>query len=284
MLYEAEVVDGNPDASRPGHIKVKIPQLFRDKEFPGLIPPLFPGSPFGGWQSIPTSINPDDNSLPVRVVVIHLGGSAFRWLGTSQWWSEITENAGTRVGVRSPDGRHKITLDSTEGFFVAVESDADEDSSASVAISPSGDSIIMSVRTGVKLEMSPNKMEWTVPQNSGQHKITADNSGVVISAAENNSSLSMTSGGQTDLVGGTVNIIGDNINLKGSVGPATHAYLLSTTFFTDLALVLADLLATGAAIPSMSPYVAANATTMISKITTSMTSGAPYLSSRIKGN
>ena len=243
QLYEAEVIDGRPDANLPGHIKVKIPQLFRDNEVPTLIPPMYPGSPFGGWQSIPWPVNPDDDSVPIRVIIAHLGGNSFRWLGTSQSWSEVSDNPETRSGARSADGRHHVTLDSD---------------------------------LGVELSASFS--------DGKTHTLNLNAAGIRLEHEDGVSFLSMESGDITRLNGGSVKISGTTIEMGGGVVPPTHPYFLSLTYLADLSLVMTDIIAIGVAIPTMMPYVAANATSMLAKISTSLSAGAPYLSSRITGD
>lgn len=282
-LYEAEVIDGHPDPERPGHIKVRIPQLYRDNDVPVLIPPLYPGSPFGGWQSIAWPSNPDDSSLPVRVIVAHLGGNSFRWMGTSQSWSSVSDNPETRVGARSPDGRHSIQLDSSLGAFVIVKS-TEEDGSQFFHMDPDENIIQMSTAHGTTFLLSEEKAGIIVPSGSSSHVLQFDSTGVLLTHKAGVSYLSMENGDITKLNGGNVQISGVTIELGGGTIPPIHPYLLTMTYLSDLLLVLADVVAIGAAIPTMTPFVATNATSMIAKIGTSLGAGAPYLSTRISGD
>ena len=284
QLYEAEVVDGRPDRNLPGHIKVKIPQLYRDHEVPALIPPMYPGSPFGGWQSIAWPTNPDDDSKPVRVIVAHLGGTSFRWLGTSQSWSSISGNPETRAGARSADGRHQIILDSTLGVFMLAESDNVSESHF-FQIDPATDVIQMRTAHGTGLVLGENSLGVIVPMTATtSHVLQMNSDGVQLMHEAGISYLSMESGDITKLNGGNVQVSGITIELGSGTLPPIHPYFLSLTYLADMSLVLTDIIAIGAAIPTMAPYVATNAITMMASIVTSLGAGAPYLSTRITGD
>lgn len=221
QLYEAIVTNGAPDPSRPGHIKVRIPEMFRDKDVPCLVPPMFPNWTAGGWQSLPSEVNPDGGD--VRVIVAHLGRRSFRWLGTSQVFELITQGEG-RAGARSGDGKN----------FVYVDNDA----------------FVVETDLGAKF------------------RVKAD---------------------------GTVEIIGTAINMFGGSVPPTHAYLLSATYLADWAswLVAFDVFILAVSTATTAVQIAAAAVVFIAsqptgvfvgKHTASLASGAPYLSTRIKGD
>ncbi len=278
QLYEAIVTDAAPDASLPGHIKVQIPELFEDVELPISIPPLFPGWTAGGWQSIPSVDNPDGGDS--RVIVIRLGNQSFRWIGTGQADAFISDNPGTRAGARSGDGRHRIWIDDTDGFFAQVASDSEAPSNY-ININPD-DTIRMQTADGTTLAMT--ETQFVAINASGDALILDSDNGVSLTHQGGVANLSLRSGDVAALSGSAVQINGGTIEMGGGVIPPIHGYILSLTFLADLALLAADVVAAGAAIPSMSPYVATNATNMIAKIATSLSAGAPYLSTRISGD
>lgn len=119
FAFEAIVTDPAPDDAAPGNIRVRIPELFGDSEVPLDIAPLFPGWTAGGWQSVPGSTTPENTET--RVIVIRVGPSSYRWIGTSQPWSTVTDAPGTIAGARSGDGKHWIILDNAKGVIIAVD-------------------------------------------------------------------------------------------------------------------------------------------------------------------
>lgn len=79
---------------------------------------------------------------------------------------------------------------------------------------------------------------------------------------------------------GTATIFGGKIYLGDGRIPPTHPFILSTTFMTDLAAVLTEVVAAMALIP----YTAVNTPLVLGKVQTSLADGLPYLSTRITGN
>jgi hypothetical protein len=222
QLYEAYVVDGAPDPLLPGHITVIVPELFGDDEIPFPIPPMVPGWAAGGWQSVPNATTPEGEDT--MVIVAMLGPETFRWIGTSQAWSLITDDPGSAAGARSGDGRHRVYMTDTDG--ARMETDGG---------------------SGAKV--------W----------VNAD--------------------GTVDVQGSTVRIAGDLIYMfDGGVVPPTDRYILSNAFFAAMINLCADVIAIGAGIPSLMPVPAPGATTLLSGMTTSLSSGPPYLSARIFGS
>ena len=223
QLYEAIVIDGAPDRNLPGHIQVKIPDLYRDNIVPCLVPPMFPNWTGGGWQSLPSEVNPDGGN--VRVIVAHIGRGSFRWLGTSQVFQLIADGQSKgRAGARSGGGKNFVYIDD-DAFVVETESGA-------------------------------------------KFRVKAD---------------------------GTVEIIGTTINMFGGAVPPTHAYLLSTAYLTDWTarIIAMDAFMLTVSTATTAPQIAAAAVTFIAsqptgvfaaKHTASLSTGAPYLSTRIKGD
>lgn len=117
QIFEAIVTNAAPDADMPGFIKVKIPELFGDDELPCLVGPIHPGWTAGGWQSVPAATLPasDTDEENVRVIVVKLAPYVYRYMGTTQGWSTIEGSPGTICGVRSPDDKHTILMD-TDGL------------------------------------------------------------------------------------------------------------------------------------------------------------------------
>lgn len=284
-LYEAIVVNGTPDPALPGFIQVQIPALFGDKTVPSLIPPLYPGASFGGWQSVPQATNPL-NDEPVRVIVAHMGRTSFRWLGTSQPFSAITADPANRVGARSKDGRHAIFMDSIEGIFLATASDAEGVTESNfIQITPADDSITIQTAKGDMISIKPEQLAILISDGVDSHALQMDiTNGIVMMHKAGISYLSLEDGDITRLNGFDIQISGASIAMGGGVISPIHSYILSATFFADLSLACSDIVATGAAIPAGLPYVAVNATSMIGKIATSLGAGLPYLSSRISGD
>lgn len=137
-LYEAIVVDGLPDPARPGCVKVRIPELFGELECPHLITPLFPGA-VGGWQSTPGIETPEGEEE--RILVLHLGGASFRWLGTSQGNPDIEKDP-LLSGARSHDGKSAAYLHDEDGVRLHAD-----DGNVSVTITPDG-TITLTVQAG----------------------------------------------------------------------------------------------------------------------------------------
>lgn len=284
-LYEAVVTDGNPDPDLPGFIEVRIPELFGDNVIPNLVAPMYPGASFGGWQSVPQAENPI-NGNEVRVIVAHMGRLSFRWLGTADAFSAILTDPENRVGCRSKDGRHALFLDNLAGFFTAVQSDTVDEMSL-ISVSPSDDTIVIQTATGETIQLSPEQVAIVAPDVDAavSHVLQMDvTNGVQVMHKDGVSYISLEDGDITKVNGFVVQISGSTIELgDGSVNP-THAYILSTTFFTDLITVMSEIVAIGAGIPAGSPVPTPGATAMSSKLTTSLSSGLPYLSSRIFGD
>lgn len=77
-----------------------------------------------------------------------------------------------------------------------------------------------------------------------------------------------------------VRVEGARIDLTGPGATPAHPYLLTAAFFADLALVLAEVVAVGAASAIPTPATSQ----MILDLATSLSAGAPYLSRRIRGD
>lgn len=279
QLYEAVVIDAAPDDALPGHIKVRIPELFDDLEVPITIPPLYPGWFAGGWHSVPSAVNPDDDSGEVRVVVIRLGNLSFKWIGTSQSDAFITDNPGTRSGARSGDGRHRVFVDDGAGFFVEIGSDS-ESTSNFISVAPD-DKITIQTADGAVIALDDANLNLL---NSAGDVLSMADGNITLMQKDGIANLSLRGGDIAALSGSVVQISGGTIELGSGAVPPIHGYILSLTFLADLALVCADIIATGAAIPGMVPYVATNTISMVTKIGSSLGAGAPYLSTRITGD
>lgn len=281
QLYEAIVVDSQPDGEPPGHILVQIPELFGDGiDVPVSIAPLFPGWFAGGWQSVPSVISPDEDEENVRVVVVHLARNTFRWMGTSQAYDFITDNPGTRAGARSGDGRHAIYMDDAGGVYIEAGSDNNDGPVNFLSIAPD-DTILMQTSDGSLVQLTPTQA--VLMDATGDVLELADGT-ITMMQRDGVSYLSLQDGDVSVLGGTVVQINGGTIELGGGVSSPGDAYILSSSFLSDLSSVCSDIIAIGAAIPSMTPYVATNAATMLANIATSLGAGAPYLSTRIFGD
>jgi hypothetical protein len=272
-LYEAVVLDGVPEPDLPGHVKAQIPELYADAEYPYLIPPLYPGPSLGGWQSVP--------SAGEGIAVIDLGGGSFRWIGTLDTAAAIGANPAGRVGARSKDGRHSIIIDDTYGVQFAVQDDA-ADEMQFVRIDPDG-TIQINTALGHTFLMQTDD-ELVHLQTPGGNILQMSTDGIMMVHSDGVASMELKSGDIATLGGTVVQISGGSIELGDGSIPPTNPYILSLSFMADLALLCADVIAIGAAIPTMSPYVATNAASMSGKIGSSLGAGAPYLSTRIYGD
>jgi hypothetical protein len=279
QLYEAVVTDAAPDANLPGHIKVRIPELFDDLEVPITIPPMYPGWFAGGWHSVPSALNPDTDAEDVRVIVIRLGNMSFKWIGSSQSDAFITDNPGTRAGARSGDGRHRLFLDNTAGFFSQIASDT-EDTFNFISVAPD-DTIVIQTADGSTMSLSEKQVNLLTADGD---VLSMNDGDITLMQQDGVASLSLRTGDIAALSGKNVQISGSTIELGGGTIPPIHPYVLSMTLLADLVAVLADVVAIGAAIPTMTPFVATNAISMIAKVSTSLSAGAPYLSTRISGD
>lgn len=112
MFYEAIVTNSAPDDQMPGYIKVKVPGLCGELELPFLVGPIYPGWTAGGWHSTPkVEVPSGDDETQARVIVVQMAPNVFRYIGTTQGWSEIEDSAGESAGMRSFDGSHSILVD-----------------------------------------------------------------------------------------------------------------------------------------------------------------------------
>jgi len=282
-LYEAVVVDGNPDPNLPGHIEVRIPELYGNEAVaPTLIPPLYPGASFGGWQSVPQASNPDEPEAEVRVVVAHMGLQTFRWLGTSQPFSAIAADPANRVGARSKDGRHSIFMDSVLGTFISIGSD-NVATSTFIVLDPTDDSITMTTATGAVVQISENLIHL---QNlAGDVLQLDDTNGVKLMHNGGIASLDLRTGDVAALSGSAVQINGGTIEMGGGVIPPVHPYLLTLLYLADISASLAEIVAVFAVPgPLIGPLPLPTTAATIVKIATSLSTGAPYLSIRISGD
>lgn len=280
QLYEAIVKDGAPNADLPGHLIVEIPELYgTGVECPLLIPPAFPGWTAGGWQSVPNSVNPDGGD--VRVLVQYLGPSTFRWIGTSQGWSSITDNPGVRAGTRSPDGRHFIYLDNTIGILIQVAPGTSKTGPKSFIKIGTEPIIEMRTSTGGTIQLNANQ---AVMMSPGGDAFTMDDNGVLLMHRDGVASVSLRSGDVASIAGTSVQISGGTIEMGGGVIPPLHPYLLSLSLLADISLLAADIMAVGLGIPSLLAVPTPNAIALQAKIASSLSAGPPYLSTRITGD
>jgi hypothetical protein len=280
-LYEAVVVDGNPDPDLPGYIRVRVPELFGNDEVPVLIPPLYTGASFGGWHSVPRALDPDTED-ELRCIVMHLGNLSFRWIGTSQPFPTVLERPTTAVGARSPDGRHSVIMDSELGVYLTAGSDNVEDEFSYISIDPREDVVSISTSTGSVAQFTENLVHI---QNFDGDVLQLDaTNGVTLMHSNGIASLNLKSGDVAALSGSVVQVNGGSIELGGGVVPPLNPYMLSLSFLADMQLLMTDIIAIGAAIPSGLPYVPTNAISISGKIATSITVGPPYLSTRVYGD
>lgn len=280
QFYEAIVIDSAPDPSRPGHIKVRIPELYQDLDVPVLIAPLFPGWHAGGWQSVPSIENPDDDGDPVRVIVVHLGSRTFRWIGTSQPWSFVTDYPGDRAGARSGDGRHYVAIGNDLGFQTAVQK-TDASTMSFISVTPSGE---VEARTADGSAFGMNADQVYMVNSHGDILMLDGNNGIALMHKNGIAMLALEDGDVAKLNGTNVQISGGTIELGGGVVSPMHPYMLSLTFLSKLSSVLAEVIAIGAGIPAGMPIPTPNSASMVAEIATSLSSGPPYLSTRIKGD
>jgi hypothetical protein len=298
-LYEAIVVNGVPDPNLPGHIEVKIPEMFRDEVVPYLIPPLYPGASFGGWQSVPQATDPTDPDAEVRVTVMHMGRNSFRWVGTTQVFSAIGGDPANRVGARSKDNRHSIFLDSLLGVFISAGSDQNDGDAGPtnyIAMDPTDDSITINTVGGGMVQVKASLVNLMDGSGNFVQMSSASGGQVLLSHSAGVANLSLRSGDVAALSATTVQINGGSIELGGGVLAPTHAYLLTSTHFTDWIAWLSalDTFMAAVALDTIdSPATAAAAVAFIAsqpagvfhgKHTTSLSAGAPYLSARTFGD
>jgi hypothetical protein len=81
---------------------------------------------------------------------------------------------------------------------------------------------------------------------------------------------------------GEVRLNATLIHLSDGLVPPIDAYILSAAFFTALIAALAEVVAIGAA--TIPPVPTPNTAALLSNLTTSLSAGPPYLSSRIFGS
>jgi hypothetical protein len=284
-FYEAIVMNGAPDPELPGHLSVMIPGLYGANEVPVLVPPLYPGCHAGGWQSNPTEVNPDDpdgglEGNPPRVTVVQFGYESFFWIGTSQAWDFISAKPGKRAGARSGDGRHSVYIDDELGVYITAGSDSEEETRNFIGVG-TDDTVQMRNATGGMASISTNQALLMSP---GGDVLCMDDNGVLLLHRGGLAGLSLRNGDLAALNAKAAQINAGTIELGGGSAPPIHPYMLTLEFLADMLTVLTDVIAIGAAIPTLTAYVATNATTMASKIGTSLSTGAPYLSKRIKGD
>ena len=287
QIYEAIVVNSAPDPALPGHITVRIPDLFGENELPEPIPPLFPGGGSGGaWMSVPSAVPPEVDTDMVdenRIVVVRLSRETFRYLGTTEEWSRLVgDHAGKRAGARTPNGRVEVYIDDDGGFFAVVSSSADPDGAKSFINAGRDGRIQIATSDGTSIMMTEKQI---VLINKSGDTITLDeDNGIVIMHHEGTASISMTAGGIIAVNGATVQVSGGTIELGGGTLAPLHKYILSIPFFTDLAVVMAEIAAIGAGIPLMLPVPTPGAIAMAASLPASLASGPPYLSTRITGD
>ena len=281
-VYEAVVTDAAPEGAPAGHIKVRIPEI-ADDELPHTVAPLYAGWTAGGWHTTPQAALPETYSgsdEEVRVVVIAVTEYDLRWFGTSQYWSEIKDNAATRCGARSPKGHHKIIMDDDVGVQIVV-SDKDATSGANNYLSIGADNvIILSTKDGTTLYMEDGTV--SLVNSAGDTLVMDDSNGISI-VHNGGGDLLAIEDGVAKLMGTDVQIIGGAVTITGQGGivltddllglATTEKLPMMETFLTDLSSAMAEVSAiAGLGLPVV------NIATLIANITTSLASGAPYLS------
>jgi hypothetical protein len=286
QVYEAIVVNSAPDGAPPGHISVYCPEIAGSEELPVTVAPLYPGWTAGGWHSQPQSVLPETESASggdddkVRVIIMAVTQYDLRWIGTSQYWSEITDNP-TRCGARSPKGHHKVILDDDAGVQIVV-SDASNTSGPKNYMSiGTNNAVVLATADGATLYMEDgvvsilNSAGDTLVLDSSNGISIVHNGGGEILALE--SGLAKLIGANVQIVGGVVTVVGQGgialTNDPLTVAP-TEPLVMGSTFMSALNTFLLGCIADAA----MSPGVATAATVLQAQVAISIALGSPYLS------
>lgn len=95
--------------------------------------------------------------------------------------------------------------------------------------------------------------------------------------------IALAGGGSIRIAGGAVEVNGTAIALGDGTTPPLHPFLLTNIFLAQLAGVLAEVVAIGAA-ATPAPIPTTLTAQLIADIATSLSAGAPLLSTRIKGS
>lgn len=282
-IYEAIVVNSAPTGAPPGHITVKCPELGGDNELPFTVAPLYPGWTAGGWHSVPQAVPPetDVGVTEVRVLVAALSQYDLRWIGTSQQWSEITDNSATRCGARSPKGHHKIIVDDDVGVQIVV----------SEASSPTGAKNYLSIGADNSVQIGTKDGDVFYINGSTISLVNSDGDTFVMSGSNGISlvhhggaDMISVADGAVKVIGGDVQVVGGAVTVVGQGGVTltdstlgatpTNKMVLGDAFMQDLMTFLTACAGDAA----MSPGVAAGANVFLANVIASIAFGSPYLS------
>jgi hypothetical protein len=148
-LYEAVVTEAAPSGEPAGFITVRCDELLFGQNLPVSVGPLFPGWTGGGWQSSPLPASPDGGDS--RVIIIELATETYRWLGTSEEWSWITDGKGKRAGMRSSDGKRVIQVDDDSGVLISI------DSGPSIELK-NGNQVLIKTNAGMTIDIGASLM------------------------------------------------------------------------------------------------------------------------------
>lgn len=278
QLYEAIVHDIGPFEDHPGALIVRIPEVYGDDPCPDLVEPLWTGWSGGGWHGVPDLTLPSDEEGDVRVLVLKIGHGTWRWLGHSQGWSAVTDRPGTRSGARSGNGNSRVSLDNDLGILSAVKSEVDgyTDKSSYMWVGPTNN-MTMQTADGVLIQLSDEKITILSPDGCA---IAVGGGKITMLHADGVANMELRDGHVVNIGGNVIQMNAGTIQMGDGATPPTDGFILSTAFLTALNLVLVEVAAAAAASAVPSPNTAA----MQTAIATSLSSGAPYLSTRIKGS
>lgn len=277
--FSALVID-NQDPDKQGRLQLQIPALSGDDPYPDWVPHLGAGAgpgATGGWFPPPAE----------AIVVVTVDDADRVWWMGSEFGAKnsippfLVENYGKRGGASSPDGRHVWALDNDSGFLLLVANPDDAKGPKNYVALGTDGTFKAGTHDGATLVLSETQAAILSP--AGDVLLLDVENGVVLAQAAGTSSLALLEAA-AKLSGTAVQINGGTIELGDGVTPPLNPYLLTLSFFADLALVLPEIVAIGAGIPSGLAVPAPNAGTMAGKIATSLGAGAPYLSTRITGD
>ena len=284
--YTGRVID-NADPDAMGRLKLEIPALFGDgEEYPEWVAPAValgtaPGA--GWWWSPPV------DSI---VLVEQRSGAGLRWIG-GEWGNVNTPPAflagsplaprTSRAGFTSPGGLHGIALDDETGLLLQVVDPADPNGIAHyIAIDGAAGEIKIGHLAGALLVMDGDSITLinaagdTVQLHGDNGIMLAHHGGSEVVALEDG--ILKLYGTDIQIAGGAATVVGQGgIVLTDSLtgSSTTEPLILGTSLVTDLQAAITDLV-TGLALV---PYTATTAAAFATNLGTSLTAGAPYLSS-----
>lgn len=284
-FYSARVHD-NDDPDRVGRLLLEIPGLLGDGGITSdWIEPLI--TPGAGPNASGLIWLPPVDALVIVEVEQDGPSPALRWLGSklgnvNTLPAFLAGNYPRRTGFTSTNGTGTVALDADVGWFVVVDQEDDPEGIQHFAHLARRGAFQVGLADGSSLLFDGTGYAVVT---AGGHLLQLDDGTPQIAIVHKDGVELITMGdGVLKLNGTAIQLSGGSIELGDGASPALHPYPLMLTLLAALSGLAAEIAAVGAGIPAGLAVPTPNAIAFQADAATSLATGAPFLSTLVKGS